>query len=256
MALHDRAHVQALLRTLYGRDTFADDTGVVHVLAAFAHGDRRDVIRIGPAAPRSATDGFVLGFSRARADAILTTGKILRDEPDLRYDLPEADRDGLSAWRREIHGRHAPPKVVILTRALDIDPRHPIFRSWAQPVLFTTPAGAQAWRSRLPVPVVADPQCSARSAIAWARRAGLRSISIEAGPSTALELYRDPCVVDEVLLSLARVVPAAGAAGGPFLSRDELRRIATLCSSYARDESSGPWTFERWRLPRSRAQAG
>lgn len=249
MASHDSARVRALLRTLYGRDEFEDEAGVVHVLSAFAQGDEHRVIRIGPRAPRSETDRFVLGFSRARADAILTTGKILRDEPDLHYDLPEPHRAGLLAWRSEVHRRVEPPRVVVLTRGLDVEPDHPIFRSWARPILFTTPAGAETWRRHTTFPVVVDPECSARAAISWAQRTGLRVVSIEAGPSTALDLYRDPCVIDEVLLSTTDIVPAAGAAGGAFLSRTALRHVATLCSSHERDEASGRWTFERWRCP-------
>ena len=94
--------VDALARRLFGAVPI--DDGVVHVTALWAppEGERRTLL-IGEHSPKSDHDFFSLNLARARADAILVTGKILREEPTLRYDLQGAGElpAALAAWRRE-----------------------------------------------------------------------------------------------------------------------------------------------------------
>ena len=85
--------VDRRVAALYGEVDWRGARGVLQVAAV---ADRAWVaIAIGPAAPSSATDRFVLGFARARSDAIVTTGAILRAEPDLVHEL--SDRPGRGA---------------------------------------------------------------------------------------------------------------------------------------------------------------
>ena len=60
--------------------------GVLHVAAVWETPDGRyRTLRVGEGAIRSASDAVVLSAARARADAIVTTGRILRDEPELMH---------------------------------------------------------------------------------------------------------------------------------------------------------------------------
>lgn len=237
--------VQNTLRDLYGPVDFGAAVGVVHVVATTETDDGFRVLRIEPRTPRSDTDRFILGFSRARADAIITTGKILRDEPELRYDLPPCDREGWLAWREEVRRRTAPPQLIVLTRDPELDLDHPALHSWAPPILYTTPVVAQQWKPHFQA--VGDPTSSLRSAIDWAKHQGAQVISIEAGAQTARNLYRDPRAVDEVLLSIAAFPVPAAIAGELLFDRETARRLGERQSSTTRTELSGPWRFERWR---------
>lgn len=239
--------IRQALRHLYGRDDFCAEQGVVHVVSTTQVADAYHVLRIGPQSPRSATDQFVLGFSRARADVIITTGQILRDEPELRYELPAVDRDAWMHWRRFRHRRCTAPRVLVLTREATLDVLHPTFRSWASALVYTTPDVAEAFRRR-GVEAIGDEACSLTHAIDWARRDGARTISIEAGPRTARQLYRERGLVDELLLSVARLSPDPSAIGAPVFDLATLRRFGSCLTSMERDEFSGPWTFERWRF--------
>lgn len=246
--------VRERLREIYGRDDLHHDTGMVHVLAVAEQGGALRFLRIGPEAPRSETDRFVLGYSRARADVIITTGSILRHEPDLRYDLPEPYAGALRRWREDTYGPTLPPpRVLVLTRGSDLDLAHPAFHGWARPLVFTGRDSA-AQLGELPpgVSCVGVAQPSIFAAVAWAHRDGARTISIEAGPSAALPLYENPMNVDEILLSRFQGSVAAGVAGGDFLDPGTLARVAQRTSALRRHEDSGPWSFERWRLPERR----
>jgi len=242
------ADVERLARAIYGDGSIVAREGVVHVTALWAAPDGHLLtIRIGPRSPRSAHDAFVLSLSRARSDAILVTGRVLREEPTLRYDLDEP----LWAWRREIAGREEPPRLVVLTSGRDLDPAHPALSSEVRPILFTTaeaaPSFGDAWAG---VDVVGVEGPTARGALRWLREErGARVVTVEAGPSTTLPLYDEPVAVDELMLSVfhgpSLPEPARGA---PFLDRSQLRRLMGAGTEpYAVDEPSGRWTFARYR---------
>jgi riboflavin biosynthesis pyrimidine reductase len=237
------------VRALYG-EGLAGETGVLHVASAWrAPGGELCVLRAGPAAPRSATDAFALSLARARADAIVTTGKILREEPGLSHALPEA----LAAWRREVLGKAAPPRSVVLTSGRQLPLGHPLLRGPVRALVFTSRAAAAdlaaAPRSSgLEVVGVARP--GLRELLAWlARERGCTSAAVEAGPTTALALYEEPLAVDELMLSLFLEPELSEAARGPRLLR--LARLEALLApasppAEAR-EQSGRWLFTRYR---------
>jgi hypothetical protein len=228
-------------------------TGVVHPTAVWRRPDDRLVtIKIRPEAPASRHDRFVLNASRARADAFVTTGKNLREEPELRAGLlgPREDTEPLEAWRRAVLHKPEPPLVLVLTSGRELDLTHPMFLG-GRTIIFTgLEAGERLERPALEhgVETVAHPQPSIHRAIEFLRSvAGAGLVSIEAGPTTSRELYRDPVVVDEILLSVfegPNLPPSVRGEG--FLSIEEVRRAFTPSRPYRVEEPSGPWAFQRW----------
>jgi riboflavin biosynthesis pyrimidine reductase len=249
----DAADVTALNQHLYG-SSLAEDAGVLHVTALFDAGDGPlRTLKINEHTPKSEHDFFALNLARARADAIFVTGRVLRSEPELRYSLQGAGElpAALAAWRREVAGRHEPPQLVVLTSGRGLDLAHPAFHSWARPLVFTGDAGAPdlaAQAEREGVEVVAHGAPSLRAALEWARSGGARTLSVEAGPSTASALYDEPLAVDELMLSIfeGQDVPEA-ARGAPLRSREQLEeRLGAARSELVVEEASGPWRLARF----------
>lgn len=220
--------------------------GVLHVVAVHRDGDGRTVLRIGPATPRSSHDRFALGLSRARVEAIVVTGAILRAEPDLRYELDA----GLAAYRRERLGLSDPPRLLVLTSGQDLPVAHPVWGGWARALVYSRADAAPALRDALPdrVEVLGAERPDARGALTALRRRGVTSISIEAGPTTAVPLYDPPIVVDELMLSeLEREALPPAVAGGRFL--DDARLLACMREvgpGVRVREPSGWWRFRRF----------
>ena len=223
---------------LYGDVDLTAATGVVHVVSVVGEDEPR-VIKIGPGAPKSATDFFALNLARARADAILVTGKILRAEPQLRYELPAE----LARWR----GDREAPELIVLTSGRGLDPKHPALSgAWARPVIFTREDAAPAL-SETNLVVVGHPDPSPRAAIDWALSEGAAVVSVEAGPSAAASLYERRPLVDEVLLSEFRGAVTDDQLGGSPFSREQLQtHFRPDRPPHTIDEPSGPWQFTRW----------
>jgi len=238
------------IRALYGEE-LREAPPVLQAMAVWADGTGRlFTLRIGSASPESASDRFVLGIARARVDAIVTTGRILRDEPGVRHDFGDPD---LGAWRALRCGRPAPPVSVVLTRRPDLDLAHPLFGA-ARGIVVTDEAAAGALRARAPghVEVVALPRTGLRDVVRWLRETrGFESVSVEAGPASSLALYREPVVVDELMLSVFQAPSLAEAArGGAFLDVADVDRLFPMGgarrSECTREEASGPWSFCRF----------
>jgi len=246
------ADVSALGRELLGDDP-ARVGRVLHVASVWRdeNGVAR-VLRIGPHTPRSDHDRFLLTLARARAEAIVTTGRILREEPALTHGLlgsPEL-RAALAAWRRERLVLEAKPWLLVLSSGRGLDPEHPAFSGPTRPLLFVPADAAAELRERFArtdVRVASLPKPSVRLALDHLRRLGARRITIEAGPTTARELYEEPPAVDELwLATYAGETLAADAIGEPFV--DEARLFAALAAGSppaVREERSGLWLFTR-----------
>lgn len=234
--------VLALARTLLG-DGFAAPEGVVQTCAV---GEDDHVIRIGPHAPRSAHDFFLLHLARASADVIVTTGQILRDEPTLRYDLEgEGSLPAMLHAYRATHAKKPPrAKVVVLSRG-DVSLDHPALHGWAEPVIATPSATlAHAARARGMGALVHEGDARA---LVLTLRALHPTISVEAGPSASGALYEDGSVVDVLFHSRFRGVLVDEARGARFLAATELdARFSTRTASATVDEPSGPWSFTRY----------
>lgn len=231
-------------------------TGVVHATAVWRRDPETHVtLRVGPEAPAARHDTLALGLLRARADAILTTGRILRAEPEATHALPGPGplRAALAAWRREILGKVRAPVSLVLTSGRDVDFDHPFFRAGVgRKVVFTSRAGAFALESRaidFGVEVVAVEEPTPRAALEFLRAAfGAATIAVEAGPSVARGLYEQPLVIDEVMLSIfAGPDPPTRARGARQPPPAELRRLFPRRSRPFRVASEdGPWEFVRY----------
>jgi riboflavin biosynthesis pyrimidine reductase len=237
------------IREIYG-DDLASEVGVLHVTSAWrAPGGELFVLRIGPGAPRSETDAFALAVARARADAIVTTGRILREEPGLSHALPPALRE----WRREVLGKAEPPWSAVLSSGRDLDLGHPLLRGGSRAAVFTSQAAAaslaaRAGASGLEVAGVAQP--GLRELLAWlARERGCASVAVEAGPGTALSLYQEPLALDELMLSLYLEPALPEPACGPrFLPLERLEALLAPASEpFDSRQKAGRWLFKRYR---------
>jgi hypothetical protein len=241
--------VDSLARALFG-DEVATPAGILHASAVADEDGAHRVIRIGAFSPPSELDLFVLNLARARADAILVSGAVLRDEPELRYELggPGESARGLAAWRRERAGLDAPPHLLVLTRGA-ISLAHPAFHGWARPRVLTTREAAASLGAREGVPVVGVDAPSVRGAVAHlAEECGARSILLEAGPSATAELYAPgDCPVRELWLSVFEGTLDPRARGGTLPRGPELEAAGLVRRSVTRaPQASGPWRFERW----------
>lgn len=240
------ADVDALIGRLYGDVSLAAE-GVLHVTAVWRAPDGALVtLKINERTPKSEYDFFALNLARARADAIVVTGKVLRDEPGVRFALQGAAAGGLRRWRCEVHGRGETPWLVVLTSGRDLDLDHPAFDG-QRTVVVTSETAASALVAPPNVELVGLPSPSIRAAIQYARDAlHAKIVSIEAGPTTTRPLYRDPCRVDELMLSVYEEASIPNEAHGPELVPfPELERLLGPASSACRiEEPSGTWSFQ------------
>ena len=247
--------------TALGRELLGDDPAragrVLHVASVWRDaGGVARVLRIGPRAPKSRHDTFLLALARARAEAIVTTGRILREEPALTHGLrgPPELRAALAAWRRERLVLAHDPWLLVLSSGRELDPMHPAFHAPLRPVLFVPSAAAAGLRERFAdtdARVVSVPAPNVRFALDHLHRLGARRITIEAGPTTARELYAEPSRMDELwLATFAGAAPLPDAIGEPFPEDARLAAVLPDASMpCVRDEPSGAWRFERRRRP-------
>lgn len=250
--LTDVASVDRAARMLFGSPL---DTrpAVSHSFAAWreAAGQPLTTININEHGPKSELDWLALHISRARADGIIITGKILRDEPNLTYDLGADPRwgDALQSWRERRWGVCHPPWILILTRRGDIDFEHPVFHGWGRPLIFTTDRTATRKLAAAPCPVVSDEAPDIRRAIRHLHLArDCECVSIEAGPSTARELYDRPMAVKELLLSVYQE-PSLDprAKGDPLVDLSTIRGLFHNETSAAHRDAGHHWSFYRLR---------
>ena len=66
-------------------------------------------------------------LGRARADAIIISGKLLRDEPQLSYEPTGPWAGPLQTWRKTKLLRTTPPTIWIMTKSGDLPAAHPVF---------------------------------------------------------------------------------------------------------------------------------
>ncbi len=250
--LTDVASVDRAARALFGS---ALDTrpAVSHSTAVWRADEDAPFtsIRINEHSPKSDLDFLALHIGRARADGIIITGKILREEPALTYDL-RADprwRDALVNWRERRWGLCDPPWLLILTSGRDLDFSHPVFHGWARPVIFTTDRAATRKLAAAPCPVISDASPNIRRAIEHLQVAReCECVSIEAGPSTTRSLYEGPMVVRELLASVY-LEPELDerAQGAPLVKLSEARRMFRSETSATHREQGQHWSFHRLR---------
>lgn len=268
VACTDAAAVDARLRSFYGDVDWSAARGILHVAAVTERARGRVVLVPGDAAPSSAIDRFVLGAARARADAIVTTGAILRGEPDLSHAASddEAEDRAFRVWRRERLGKRAEPLLVVLTASGDLPIHHSALRSATRGFVSTTIEGAARLRARC------GDSVHALEVLASARdRSGLEgalerlesipdvhTVLIEAGPEASAPLYAmrskapeaarpDRVRLDELLLDEFRGAVAEAGRGPAFFAPAEIDRVFTRPPSVrSLEDDSGHWIVSRY----------
>jgi riboflavin biosynthesis pyrimidine reductase len=243
------AEIERRARSLYGSAATREVSGVLHVFSAVETADGHlHVIKIGPHAPKSSTDFFVLNFWRAHADAILTTAAIVREEPALSHDLQGPQAVELAAFRKQRLNKTEAPLCAILTRSGDLPTAHDLWKDRVQYRVLTAPDRAPVMQAQLGerAIVVGLPDLGAASAVAWLRAQGATNILIEAGPSTANALYDTTPGVDHLLVSRFEGLFDPAAVGGELVEPSRLFAGLSRFASSERTEESGPWRFERW----------
>jgi len=250
--LTDTSSVDRAARALFGGPL---DTrpAVSHSFAAWraAADTPLTTIKINEHGPKSDLDWLALHIARARADGIIITGKILRDEPNLSFSLRADPRWGeaLLSWRERRWGACEEPWILILTGRGDIDFDHPVFHGWGRPLIFTTDRTATRKLAAAPCPVVSDAAPDVRKAIQHLQLGReCECVSIEAGPSTARGLYERPRLVKELLLSVY-LEPSLDerAQGEPLVMLSEVRDLFRSETSATHREGGQHWSFHRLR---------
>lgn len=251
--LADADAVDRAIETLYGTQYLG--TGVLHVTSVWRKDpDTHLSIRIGPESPTSDIDQLALQLARARADAIVTTGRILRLEPDLNHSIQGPGRlpQGLADWRTKRMGKHKPAASLVMTSGRDLPLGHPIFKGPGRVLIYTDSKGAWNVESRAAdagVEVVADDSPTPQKAIDVLRaQLGCATISIEAGPTVSRRLYEPPMKVDELLLSVYRGSNLSPKARGlRHIPPRDLERLMTRVSGPFVDADQEPhWEFHRY----------
>ncbi len=250
--LSDAASVDRVAQILFG-SALDSRPPVSHSGAVWNDPESQQLttLRINQYGPKSDLDFLSLHIARARADAIVITGKILRDEPSLRYDLRADTRwgDALADWRERSWGLWERPWLLVLTASGELDLSHPALQGWARPVIFTSDRTAARKLADSPFPVVADAEPDIRKAIHHLQvTKDCQCISIEAGPSTAVSLYERPAVINELLLSvyLGKTIDNR-ARGAPLIELGRLRdRFRSETSATHRCQGQH-WSFHRFR---------
>lgn len=251
-AIVDGDDVRDFTVRAFGRD-IAKDVGSIHTAAVWEgpHGPR--VIAIGDHAPKSDTDFFLLHLARARADVIVTTGKILRNEPRLTHDLgiSAGFAGALADYRRRIVGRPARGRVVVLSSGA-VDFTHRALHGWAEPWVFVPSDAPRELDERAAmhgVRLVRFARLDLDRALAALVEDGATTFCIEAGIATTAARYTTGRGFGELVLS-RYVEPSidARAIGSAFPTRDVIERIyGPPGASFDVSEESGRWTVERYR---------
>ena len=254
--------VEHLAARLYGSPPAGG--GILHPTAVWQTRESADsepltTLNINEQTPKSQVDSFALNLARARADAVITTGRILRSEPDVTHAFGESTglKAALTRWRRQRLGKADPLISLVLTSGRDLDLKHPLFVSGdSVPLIFTSPAGRERLLPRAPrsLEIASAEEPSIHRAIQFLRQQReVRTISIETGPKTSCELYRSSGQhpderVDELLLSTfqAPTIPES-VCGPPFITRNHIREnFQQPVSSRQIRTPEGLWIFERF----------
>ena len=235
------------IEALFGRRELPRDAGVLHVTALTQRPDGYRTIVIDEGSPRSPRDFFSLQLARARADAIIITGKLLRDEAALDYTFRGPHAEALAAWRQSVQKRKGMPTLVVLTRSGRLPAEHPIWRAATETIVLTGAAGETEAKRRLPdtqVERLAQPGLIA--SIELVESMGAKTIALEAGPSTTRAAY-DAGRVDELMLStfLGPFSDSMKETSAPFDLEQLQSALPTSDGSREFTEPSGTWHFER-----------
>ena len=236
---------------------------VLHVAAVVVVGGERRVLRINEQTPRSAVDYFLLNATRAWADVVVTSGKIVRDEPELSFDLDGPSGVSASALAAARAARTAVPlHVGVLSSGSGLSENLSVWQTEAAFTLITSDGGKQEsaqWAAGAGVALQALDPVGPRAAVEWARDSaeplgnagepGSRSnrVSVELGARSSVHLYGNASgearpLVDVLALSEYDGPVPDPVVGEPFLPGIDLKRLYSPGPA----TSSGDWRFRMW----------
>ncbi len=224
---------------------------VTQVAACVEVGGALRVLKITKETPRSRVDFLVLNACRAWADVIVTSGRNLRLEGGLSYDLAQlgADRELVDSWCSD----RPPADVAYLTSGRDIPLRHPAIDTLRKSLFVTSREGGRRLLDQSreqdvgrEVDLLTLDEVGPREAVVALQQRNYRRVSIELGPSTAGELHRAPSCVGQLLLSTFLEQSPPELVGGSLLERSELEQRFRLTNGVELPQESGRWRFERW----------
>ena len=116
--LINKLYGEPLLKSLPPTNTSLPN--ILHVAAVYDDKEEYKIIRVDlqEVSPKSDEDFFVLNLARARADAIITSGKVVRDEEGLTHALQGSLAEDLAKYREEYLGKTKHPYSLIFTRGV------------------------------------------------------------------------------------------------------------------------------------------
>jgi riboflavin biosynthesis pyrimidine reductase len=243
--------IAPILERLYGTTDLGLAPAVLHAAAVCTNAKGGlSVIRVeAPSAPRNSNDRFVLGIARARVDAIITTSTNLRAEPRLLHRLhgDDATAAALRAW--SAYDEDA--RVFILTESGEVPADHRVFSETPRPSLLTGARGA-AHAAKLgiePDLITERAEPSIRDAVGYVLAQSATAVLIETGPSNAAQLYTQPIVVDELMLSVCHERLDDDAIGPELFDADTAEKLCVENNCPAPTGSAGTagsnWSFCR-----------
>jgi riboflavin biosynthesis pyrimidine reductase len=156
-----------------------------------------------------AADRRIFGLLRVACDAVLVAAGTVRAE---QYGPMTVD-ESLRALRRE-QGRTADPVLVLVTRALELDPQAPLFtQATHRPIVVTTEATVRKVGARFAavadVVGLGEQDVDLAAAVAELTKRGLPHVLSEGGPQLLGSLIAAD-LVDELCLTFAPKLVGAG----------------------------------------------
>jgi riboflavin biosynthesis pyrimidine reductase len=225
--LRTAADVSAYADWLFGR-RFEPRPGLVHVASVHVRDSVFYILHIRDDTPRSPHDACMLRMARARADAIVTTGRVLRAEPRLRHELSGSSAAAavLQSWGDRVRGRATARVSIVLTRGRAFAPDHPLVTGSTDVVIACPRGSADSLRERFggrDVDVVGLDEPTVAAVVQLAKgHWGAETVLLEAGPATVGPLYDDGAPPNELMLAEFRGGTPPHVRGGRLVHRQTI----------------------------------
>mmetsp|Transcript_422 Transcript_422/g.748 ORF Transcript_422/g.748 Transcript_422/m.748 type:complete len:271 (+) Transcript_422:113-925(+) len=253
VAWRGATEVAEFAKSLLGVDsTHSATPRAIHVCSTVVGEDgMRRVIKIGPHSPKSMTDLFMLNLCRAHADVILTSGSILRSEPELTHKFcgPLPMQRVFSDYRAQVLGKTQPLRTVVLSRGANLPFSHPLWLDSEDCWLWT---GSQTPSLQLPPHVRLVSSADTMKSLACQIIADGKTLSIETGPTVTSQFYgTDESIVSELWMSTFwGPAPDQGLCTDLALPKDSIlfKSLTSTQPPTLVNEPSGTWAFQCFRV--------
>ncbi|GAB5373275.1 hypothetical protein AAMO2058_001736700 [Amorphochlora amoebiformis] len=174
----------AVIRRLFGASGYSrlvrQENGVIHTMSAVNRKGLFFPIKIDENSPKSSIDFFVLNLCRSMADYVITTGEILRTEPEVTTRIQGEYQKELSEWRRTVRTRDREAIPIVLSRSQNLDYNHALFKKCPETLVYNG-----CLNDLIPSLAFKHP-CL---------------ITVEAGPSASSAIYRGKSCPDLLFIS-------------------------------------------------------